>query len=474
MRHAPPLFIPSARLASSLLLVFAPALAAHADDSALSAAADATGMTIAVKNCNDSGAGSLRAAVANAVSGDVVDMRALNCTRIALTSGAIEFPQTNLTVRGPGWTKLTVTGIGRSSIFRQVLTQPTPDPNYPRIDGTLRLLDFTISWGRVKDPVVGGGCIFAHGRVVLERMQVHHCRAISTNPAWTLARGGAVYAWNDIVLIRSHVHSNRASHAGGGVHTWGKLTAQRSRVSHNSVDLSGGGTSSVQGLTLSYSMVDHNTAALAGSAAGGVSTAGATSINNSTIAYNHAYYAGAGNFDISQPTRIIQSTISHNTADSGFAGIRLVGSYQPAEVRNSTIVFNAITNPSSDLCDGAGVSVAGPVTFRSSIVAGNTCAGQPSNLGENEFSPPAQVVGSHNLIGTSSVSLPADTLLFDDPRLAPLANNGGPTMTHALLRDSPAIDRGSNPSGFQYDQRGEGFPRVRGVEADIGAFERRP
>jgi len=41
-----------------------------------------------------------------------------------------------------------------------------------------------------------------------------------------------------------------------------------------------------------------------------------------------------------------------------------------------------------------------------------------------------------------------------------------------LLDGSPAIDRGNNEAGLLYDQRGIGFPRVKGVGADIGAYER--
>jgi hypothetical protein len=52
-----------------------------------------------------------------------------------------------------------------------------------------------------------------------------------------------------------------------------------------------------------------------------------------------------------------------------------------------------------------------------------------------------------------------------------LQNNGGPTLTHALSAGSPAIDHGNNAASLQYDQRGSGFPRVVGANADIGAYE---
>jgi hypothetical protein len=65
----------------------------------------------------------------------------------------------------------------------------------------------------------------------------------------------------------------------------------------------------------------------------------------------------------------------------------------------------------------------------------------------------------------------ANNLLNRDPLLAPLADNGGPTRTHALLPGSPAISAGSNPANLTTDQRGAGFPRVYESAADIGAFE---
>ncbi len=52
-----------------------------------------------------------------------------------------------------------------------------------------------------------------------------------------------------------------------------------------------------------------------------------------------------------------------------------------------------------------------------------------------------------------------------------LADNGGATMTHALLPGSPAIDAGSNPDDLANDQRGVKYARVFGAAADCGAFE---
>jgi hypothetical protein len=68
-----------------------------------------------------------------------------------------------------------------------------------------------------------------------------------------------------------------------------------------------------------------------------------------------------------------------------------------------------------------------------------------------------------NLVGSAAAPL--------DPLLGPLQDNGGPTQTHALLPGSPAIDAGNNAYATEWDQRGEGFPRIVNGIIDIGAFE---
>ena len=80
------------------------------------------------------------------------------------------------------------------------------------------------------------------------------------------------------------------------------------------------------------------------------------------------------------------------------------------------------------------------------------------------------VLGFGDLLGSAQDPL--------DARLGPLANNGGPTRTHALLAGSPAIDRGDGAGAPATDQRGPGFPRRKDgngdgrAAVDIGAFEK--
>jgi hypothetical protein len=83
-----------------------------------------------------------------------------------------------------------------------------------------------------------------------------------------------------------------------------------------------------------------------------------------------------------------------------------------------------------------------------------------------------------------TIESPGDTCGFDQPtdqvsisaealKLGPLADNGGPTMTHALLPGSVAIDViPAVMSRVSEDQRGQ--PRPGDTMCDVGAFEVQP
>jgi hypothetical protein len=111
----------------------------------------------------------------------------------------------------------------------------------------------------------------------------------------------------------------------------------------------------------------------------------------------------------------------------------------------------------SDAC----AVVCGAVQTRDSVIAnagvGLNCGGQVTSLGHNLSSD-----NSCNLTG-------AGDLNGVDPRLTGLQNNGGPTHTHGLYPNSPAIDAGDNNGCPANDQRG--VPRPQGAACDIGAYE---
>ncbi|HEX6833083.1 MAG TPA: choice-of-anchor Q domain-containing protein, partial [Rudaea sp.] len=197
---------------------------------------------------------------------------------------------------------------------------------------------------------------------------------------------------------------------------------------------------------------------------GGGVWGGTVLIDYSTIAGNKADSAGGGVVS-RQYLAMTNSTVSGNTTSNlgVIAGIYAVNS---AQIFNSTIAGNV---------SGTGVAAGlyvrktaiSQFILSSTVIAGNSVQGIPLDLG---VSGNLVVNGSKNFIGAvqNGTAMPADTL-FGDPRLGPLANNGGPTLTHAPLRGSLLIDHGTSDPRLTRDQRG--LARVQGAMTDIGAVE---
>lgn len=138
-------------------------------------------------------------------------------------------------------------------------------------------------------------------------------------------------------------------------------------------------------------------------------------------------------------------------------------------------MFSTITDNHAPTGYGGGIS--GQATVAGSIIAANTAETNPDLSGTFEFQSSLIGVepstnytnGGGNLLGTAATPI--------DPLLGPLADNGGPSFTHALLPGSPAIDAGDAGAVAGvgntplFDQRGSEFSRVAGGRIDIGAFE---
>lgn len=467
----------SGRLPQAVLLSLLAAPLASAE----SAEAPSTrGMTIAVTNCNDSGAGSLRDAVARALSGDTIDMRKLACNAITLSSGAIAIPQQDLGIQGPGRDRLTINGSGDRVFDHQG-------------GGLLQLKKLSIANGSGN---AGGGCVYARGRVELRNVRVHHCIAGDTEdsidfPASPYAAGGGLSALGDVSLYDSVVDYNKAlpwlsdsytEAYGGGVYAGGKLIIERSRISNNATESRGGryepglggGAYAAGGVTANHASILDNKGDYGG---GGLHVSGSATILNSIIARNTSDGSPGGISASGGPVIILNSTLSGNIGslyfglDSVFpAGSVLQVRNATTTIANSTIAFNRNLASNNASCGGAIQTGSDSLLIESTIVADNLCD-YGSDKVESLDIRAADIQGGRNLIQKATSPLPADTIVAD-PQLAPLAANGGLTDTHALPATSPAIDTGANPYDLAYDQRGPGFPRVNGAQADIGAYER--
>jgi uncharacterized repeat protein (TIGR01451 family) len=352
---------------------------------------------------------------------------------IVLTSGEI-FIDSDIIIDGPGASVLTISGNNNSRIFR---VGPTVNAS---ID------DLTLTNGN------GAGGLGS-------------------------GNGGALYVNGTLSLTRMVVTGNSANNAGA-------------------MDVTGGAT-----VTLTDSTISNNTAP----AYGGIvlQAFSNTTIRRSTISGNTATGAAAlnsGALSAGNSTVVIEnSTISGNSCAAcapGSAGGMVFGT-TGLTITNSTITNN--TPPTGGGGAGGVVVALGTIGSRSTIIAGNVNnAVHPDVLGTFASS-------GYNLIGNvgaaTGFTQPTDQVggglnPIINPHLAPLADNGGPTRTHALCFGvnvpqagcaglSTALDRGRDFVGSGFDQRGNGpsfvrpfdlpdgtFPNAAGGDgSDIGSFE---
>jgi hypothetical protein len=253
------------------------------------------------------------------------------------------------------------------------------------------------------------------------------------------------------------------------------------------IGAAGGAIATNENLTVTDSVISGNTALDLG---GGIYAAhyGFVSITGSTISGNTTNNnRGGGIYNKYCTLTLTSSTISGNRADSWGGGV--FNNRGAVTIAHSTITGNQtdINNDPHFNITGGGIysDANGSVTLRHTIVAGNTGTGGARDDISGPVAAQYCLIGDRtgatitnqggNQIGTAAAPI--------NPLLGPLANNGGRTMTHALLTGSPAIDRG-NPAAAAgvggtplYDQRGSPFTRVfngdgaSGAQIDIGAFE---
>ncbi|MEM1060603.1 MAG: choice-of-anchor Q domain-containing protein [Verrucomicrobiota bacterium] len=281
------------------------------------------------------------------------------------------------------------------------------------------------------------------------------------------SNGGIFIRGGTLDISNSSINDNDSlgsGEDGGGLQIAGgaQVTITDSEVNGNTADGSGGGIHTQNpgtSLTLERTTVDGNTA-LTG---GGINSADADlTIIQSTISNNEATQAGGGgiNANRGQELFIENSTISGNTSATGGGGM-VVSEGVSGEVVSTTFAFNTSGNA------GAAINFTtdGDTTLevQNSIFSDNNQSGTPSTISGPVTS------GGNNLFDNDGGGLidqmPSDQFNADAD-LQPLADNGGPTFTHALGATSDAIDTGA--TNLNVDQRGF----VRNVNApDVGSFE---
>jgi hypothetical protein len=290
------------------------------------------------------------------------------------------------------------------------------------------------------------------GNLTLQHLTLTGGKAVFNGSSTAGAFGGAVSSHGIVALTNSTASGNAADFCGGGMANFGgTLTLNNSTVSGNSVGVHGGGIYNIH--------------------RGVVTATDSTISNNTAVGYGGAVYNSTGGGAETVLT-LINSTVSGNTAGGSGGGVR---QGFPLTLLNSTVSDNR-----AGVC-GGGIN-AGSLILIHTLVSGNTassgseiCAGATVNnfnlVGHNGltntqafsgFAP-----GATDLTATSDGNTPtALTDILDTT----LQDNGGPTLTHALITGSPAIDASPVDADCEAtDQRG--VARPQGVACDIGAFE---
>jgi len=278
--------------------------------------------------------------------------------------------------------------------------------------------------------------------------------------------GGAIYSNGPMTLINNTFLGNGTegdcngqASCGGAIRTNGVTTIENSLFSGNYVLHGGaGGVANSGSLTILNTTFSDNTS-LNGGAGGAVyHSGGLLSIANSTFWDNHSISGGGVDNHLAALT-ILNSTFSGNSAAYG-GGIN--NQDGTVTIVNTTIFSNSATT-------GGGINhTGGSMVLTNTILAANTpggdCAGNLTDSG-------------HNLSSDASCGFdPANgSLPNTDPLLGPLQDNGGPTWTHALPLNSPAIEAGDNAACPHTDQRGIPRPIDSNGDSDevceIGAYE---
>jgi hypothetical protein len=495
---------------------------------ALPLAADLRAAEFVVTSTADAGAGSLRAAAAAAQAQPgphTIRFDLPAGSTITLTSGEIDFGGPDVVVQGPGRERLSISGGGNSRIF-DISAGRITIADLTLRDGLAFGTEFFAQRGgavRVAAPQPAAPAAWAkhrdrRGRAVGEPTPAAVPGKDGTSLGLTVVDvafvnnragsppgsggetpiglnggggGGAIYALRaDLAVRRSEFSGNGTGRIGGAILANGAGIAttriEDSRFIGNRIDLTEPeGNAAALLVQQSDTVVERsvfrdNVAANGAGGLGrfveGVAVAfvvdGDYVVRDSEFSGNRGELetTGGGLFATSEeglgvvPVRIENSTFSGNRATYGGA---MAGAVAFTLV-HATVAANTALDPQSGAIEVACTGSA--LTGIASIVHGTvgapdlalfTQCGRPRVSGLQAF-----LVGDPGNVGVLG-----GMLAGIDPRLQPLADNGGGLRTHAPASGSPAIDGATAASALRFDQRGPGFARVAGGAADIGAHE---
>jgi predicted outer membrane repeat protein len=285
--------------------------------------------------------------------------------------------------------------------------------------------------------------------------------------------GGAILNSNSIYIENSVFESNHANN-GGALHT-SEATIRNSSFIQNTSLSDGGAISSTSDLIISGSVFTENSAILKGGAImqGGIYDA---SISETTFISNSTDGDGGAIYNISSLS-VTGSTFTQNEAGNDGGALYLIGN-QTAAIINSTITNNHANKDGGSFV----IRESTMVSIRNSTITENTTTGGVTEFVKGSSTSHLELNNTIVLcfnVGNGCYLINLANFLVQNSiwtegassgfGLAPLADNGGPTQTMALLPGSPAINAGDNITCEETDQRG--VTRPQGSQCDIGAYE---
>lgn len=322
----------------------------------------------------------------------------------------------------------------------------------------LTLHDVTLQHGRVSSQ--NGGAVINYGTLTLQNVQVISSTAVNGG-------GAGIFNSGNLTLENSEISGNVADGVGGAIYGWynSAVTATNSLIAHNEGN-QGGGIYNLGTAVLTNAAIRHNFAPVFGG--GLVIFGGSVSLSGVTVSGNQTDGYGAGIVNNLGTLSLTNSTVSGNTAPD-YTGLANISNLAQTTILNSTIAYNITTGSGVRWGGVANINDA-VISLQNSIVANNN--------GRNCLASGGWTSLGHNLSSDSYCSFTATGDLQNTPAsLAPLADYGGPTATHALLPGSAAIDSGDDTACPATDQRAVTRPADGDGDGtavcDRGAFEAR-
>ncbi len=377
--------------------------------------------TITVTNLNDSGSGSFRQAVLDAVSGDTINF---SVTGTITFSSEIVINK-SLTINANNFLDVVFSGDGATRLFNVSSgTQVSFNKIYFK-----RGLNTSSANGRA---------ILNNGTLNINNSGLAVNSFANSGSQTDTTTGGAISnsASGILNVSDTQISFNNAA-KGAGIYNLGTLSLTRATFEYNSGTGDGVIYNGIGATTNINSSSFQGNSAING---GVLYNEGAATIVNSTL-YNNSSYSGGGIYVAQGSVTLNLSTVVGNRAHTNIGnpggGIRVVGG-----------TFNATGN----------------------VIAGNIAQSDPNISG-------VITSGGYNIVqarGSSTGYISSDFPDGTNPLMGGYVNNGGSTYTISPLNGSPAINAipgtgGCASLGITVDQRG--FARPSGAQCDSGSVE---